>query len=474
MNLEELRALIAEKIERQTEIQEEHRDAELPEDLNKEWDDNEAEIARAEAAVKRIEARQERIAALAKAPSHTDSRDSHRQERKVENIYDLDEIRKASYSGDDFVERARDAARKALENAHFPDTVQGKDVDTREGLDRMLSNRDSKDAELAKRILTTGSPVYERAFGKAAMAGNTNGLTFEEHRAMAVGTDAAGNFAVPFQLDPTIVHVATGYISPIRQLAKKVQLVGKEYQTLSITEATVSRAAEGATATDGSPTLAQQTLRVNKVHGFIPFSMEVDEDWNQLRSEMATLLNEAKAKEEATSFMTGAGTTVPEGLLTGATTLVSAGSGLSISAADIYKLEEALPIEFRDRAVFLGSKTVYNKIRQLDTAGGAALWVRLDAATPNKLIGYDAYEASIGLPATTPYTNGQKLLVFGDFNYFTILDRVGMSIELIPMLFDATIAGVGRPTGQRGLYAHWRNTSKVTNANAFRTLTATT
>ncbi len=44
---------------------------------------------------------------------------------------------------------------------------------------------------------------------------------------------------------------------------------------------------------------------------------------------------------------------------------------------------------------------------------------------------------------------GAKPLIVGDFASFLIVDRLGMSIELIPHLFGAN----RRPTGQRGLYA---------------------
>ena len=47
-----------------------------------------------------------------------------------------------------------------------------------------------------------------------------------------------------------------------------------------------------------------------------------------------------------------------------------------------------------------------------------------------------------------------------------IVDRIGLSVELIPHLFGAN----QRPTGQRGLYAYWRISSKVVDANAFRAL----
>ncbi|MBM4613724.1 phage major capsid protein [Rhodococcus hoagii] len=471
MTLEELRARLAAIDVRLSDLGTEYRDAELPEAEQKEWDDLDAERAKVEGSITKIEARMARIAKLADEGSSERGSDRGAPAfHKKRDIYDLEGLRKDSFSADDFVERARDNARTALSDAKFPMGAAKGDT-VREGLEALLDNADSSSGELAKRILTTGSATYERAFGKVAMAGNTNPLTGEEARALALGTDAAGGFAVPYQLDPTLIQLGSGYISPIRQLARKVKLIGKEWQTLTITEATVYRAAEGATAIDGSPTLAQRSVKVNKVHGFIPFSIELEQDWPQLRSEMTDLLNKAKAKEEANSFLLGTGVAPqPEGLITGANVTVAAGSGLGITAADIYKLEEALPVEFRDNAAFLGNKSTYNKIRQLaNNNDGAQLWVRLGDKTPNQLIGYPAYESSL---MAGPGTNGNKMLVFGDFENFVILDRIGMSIELIPMLFDP--ANGNRPTGQRGFYATWRNNSKVVNPNAFRVLTATT
>ena len=55
----------------------------------------------------------------------------------------------------------------------------------------------------------------------------------------------------------------------------------------------------------------------------------------------------------------------------------------------------------------------------------------------------------------------------GDFNQFMIIDRVGMSVELIPHLFHTFNS---LPSGQRGLFAYWRNTSDVTVAAAFKHL----
>ena len=62
-----------------------------------------------------------------------------------------------------------------------------------------------------------------------------------------------------------------------------------------------------------------------------------------------------------------------------------------------------------------------------------------------------------------PITNNAKIVTFGDIAAgFEIVDRVGMSVELVAHLFGAN----KRPTGERGLLAWWRTWSGVVNGNA--------
>src|SRR5690606_34934006 len=85
------------------------------------------------------------------------------------------------------------------------------------------------------------------------------------------------------------------------------------------------------------------------------------------------------------------------------------------------------------------------------------------------LLGYPAYESSAmpTMPVGSP-TEDVALLAFGDFRHYVIVDRVGMSVELIPHLFNAN---ANLPDGRRGLYAYWRNSAEVVAPNAFRVLT---
>jgi HK97 family phage major capsid protein len=64
-------------------------------------------------------------------------------------------------------------------------------------------------------------------------------------------------------------------------------------------------------------------------------------------------------------------------------------------------------------------------------------------------------------------TSGSKVAIFADWpNAFAIVDRIGLSVELVPHVFGAS----QRPIGARGVYAYWRTGSGVLVANAARYL----
>jgi predicted phage gp36 major capsid-like protein len=66
---------------------------------------------------------------------------------------------------------------------------------------------------------------------------------------------------------------------------------------------------------------------------------------------------------------------------------------------------------------------------------------------------------------TSLTTTGQQLAIWVDWSGFTIVDRFGVQIELIPHLFGATNRF---PTGQRGILYIWRSSSGVIKPNALR------
>ena len=249
------------------------------------------------------------------------------------------------------------------------------------------------------------------------------------------------------------------------------RITGKKWYGVSSAGVTVSRAAEGAQVADGSPTLAQPEVESIRVHGFVPFSIELGLAWGSLQTEIARLLQDAKDEEEADSFINGDGTgTNPNGLVaTLASGSVVVTGDTSFGVEDIYAVKNALPPRYRPRANWLAEGGIFDEVRQLDSAGGADLWVQLAGANPANLIGYPANEMS-SMDGAVADTN--DILLIGDFSRFLIVDRIGMTVELIPHLFQQTTAGsgVGLPTGQRGIYAHWHNNCEILDDNAFRLL----
>ncbi len=472
---------IAERVARQDEIRErlqtidETYDGQArPDDVREEWDKLVVEYREHETAIGDAERRRAELEQL--TPPAVPASDPQRRHipvpgaasgpqtivRDRENIFDLRDARSRARSPEELRGLLRDRAMRAVETARFGDV----DREAAQGrAQRLLDTVDDKHGTLAERMLVTGSPAYERAFGKAVEALSTGGLTPEEQRALAVGTDNKGGYAVPFALDPTIILTNDGTINPLRQIARVEQITTKTWQGITSAGVTVVRAGEAAQVDANDPTLAQPEVTPQRVHGFIPFSIEVDADWTQMRAEMARLLADAKDVEEAASFVTGDGTTgqQPGGIPGSLNAASFEYVGSSWDDEDVYDLETAVPARFRARGSFMANKGIFNTIRQFADADGHDLWERIGGGQPARLLGYQAYEAS---DMQDDASDGRRFLLFGDFSQFLIVDRIGMSVELVPHLFGEN----QRPTGQRGLYAIWRNDSKILVDNAFRVL----
>jgi HK97 family phage major capsid protein len=365
------------------------------------------------------------------------------------DIFDLSTIRSSYTDPGAATEEVRGRSLKAIEiNRHL----------STEGRDRVASLIEDSPDEVGRRVLATGSPTYQRAFVKYLAQ---QPMTNEEARALSL-TAAAGGYAVPYDLDPTIIPTSDSVVNPIRAISRVVQTTADTWRGVSSGAITASYAAEATETTDNSPTLAQPEISTEKAQAFVPFSIEIDMDWPGMRAEMGRLLAEAKDDLESAKFTSGTGTNEPFGLLVGITNNVNAAAGQTFTVANLFSLVSALPPRYRARASFMGNLAVINRIRQFDTAGGANLWETLANDAPSRLLGRPFYENSSMADVAT----GVEFLVYGDFTRFVIVDRVGLNIEVLPHLLGSN----RRPTGQRGLYAYWRNGSKVVDANAFRAL----
>jgi HK97 family phage major capsid protein len=479
MMVEERQARITEIRARQEELNTEFAGQTFSDEARTEFEGLAAERAEHDRAIEELEQRRTYLEEQASEPANREAGTSFQTRRsgvaRGEDIYDLSTIRSSVSSPQEARHELHERSKRAIETAVFPDDRVRKDH-AQAHIERLLQ-RDSRDGELGQIILRTGRPGYREAFVK--FLGGAP-LTGEESRAFNLSSTG---LPVPYTLDPTVLPVSNSVVNPLRAISSVEQIVGSnEWRGLTAGAITATRVSEVTEATDNTPTLAQPTIPTSKAHAFVPFSIESGQDWTGMDSALARLIADAKDDEEATAFATGSGTPPnPSGVVTGATTTVAASTGLTVTAANLYALEAALGPRFRPRAQIVANRAIYNIIRALDTAGGAQLWLRIGDGMPHnpaseggngntglRLLGYPVNELST---MSSTVVNATKIMLIGDFSYFKIIDRVGMTVELIPHLFGATNRF---PVGQRGFYAYWRNGSKVIDAAAFRALTGTT
>ena len=425
-----------------------------------EWNDLNAELEANDEHIKELEAREVRLAELAGAGSVENEPKTRtnrgRPSRVPEDPTDLAGYRQVAGNIDELHEGYLEGALRLTEKM-TPAHHKADRERTQEHVENILRYSDDEhDRSFARRVIATSSPVYQRAFGKYLRGEHRNP---EEERALSL-TSTAGGYAVPVTLDPTVILTGAGYVNPVRNLARVETITGNVWQGVSSTGISASYGAEVTEASDNAPTLAQPSANVEKAQAFIPFSIEISGDWGSLQAEMARLFADAKNKLENTKFLTGVGhgSNEPQGLIAvgGATAVITSATTAVFAVADLYSLETALDPRWRDNASIVGNRAAFQKVRQFDTAGGANLWVQLQYGAPATLLGYPAYEWSAYSSAMT--TSGSTILTIGDFSKFLIVDRVGMDVELIPHLFATAN---NRPSGQRGLYCYWRNTSTV-------------
>jgi HK97 family phage major capsid protein len=368
--------------------------------------------------------------------------------------------------------RARDEALRTIERAA--------DLSPEAG-DRLtnLVERDSLGVD-SRYLSAVGDAQYAEAFGTILQHGPSAHLRMSREqveavqrvtqamseRALSTGVGAEGGFAVPFALDPTIILTSDGSVNPLRQLARVRTITSNEWKGVDSTGISAAYADEGAEVGDNTPALGQPAFKPQRAHAFVPFSIEIGQDWSALQAELGELFRDAKDQLEAEQFVNGDGVAPnPEGLVAGlpAGSLVNTAAASAYAVGDVYALEDALPSQFVPRATFLASNAIINNTYRFVGTGDPDE-PRLVNDDRTRILGKPLSEVST-MDATV--VAGNDILVYGDINRaFQITDRIGMSVELVGHLFGAA----GRPTGQRGLYAFWRNTAGVLVANAVRAL----
>jgi HK97 family phage major capsid protein len=354
-------------------------------------------------------------------------------------------------------------------------------------LDELIRERDPQGVG-GRYMDAVADPSYLSAFGKMLADPTTGHLRFDAkevaavravsgvmaERAMSIGTGSAGGFAVPFVLDPSIILSGTGALNPVRNVARIITIEGaREWKGVASDGVTAGYVAEATAATDASPTLVQPDIITAQWRVFVPFSIELGQDWAGLQQELVRLAADARDVNDATQFLTGTGSNAPGGILNiggtgGLTTAqrIQTTTVATYAVGDPWLLKAAIPARFIATSTFAAAPgtwdTTYRFVAQGSTTEPRQF---ADGDRGGDFLGRPKIEwSTMGTGATT----GTKLMIVGDWTKYGIVDRLGTTAELIPHLFGAAQGNL--PTGQRGLYVYGRTGAGVLAPNAFRYL----
>ncbi len=281
-------------------------------------------------------------------------------------------------------------------------------------------------------------------------------------KTMREGAGAEGGYLVPTELYHELVKALTEE-SIIRRAGATVIQVSSarvEVPTLSGYTAAVLTAEEGAYS-EAEPTIGQVVFTPFKFTRLTRVSEELLADaafdvWKQV---LHPYFVRAFALAENYYFTVGTGSNQPQGVVTAAPVGKTAASTSAITADDIIDLYHSLNHLYREKAVWMMHDQTAAVIRKLKDSTGQYIWQPgLAAGQPDTLLGRPVITNNF-MPTIAA---GAKVIIFGDFRYYWVVERAGMEIKRLDELYAAT--------GHIGFAAYMRVDGRVVLPEAFTSL----
>ncbi len=320
-----------------------------------------------------------------------------------------------------------------------------------ETLNGKLSELDELKTSLEKELLDVkrpggGSQTKEAGEHKAAFMnflrkGREDGLRDLEQKALQVGVDEDGGYAVPEDLDRSILNLLKDAVV-MRQEATVISVGGAEYKKLVNLGGTASGwvgETDPRPVTDASK-LTQIAPFMGEIYGF-PMATQkmLDDAFFNVESWINSELADEFSEKEEVAFTSGDGLNKPKGFMAYESSLdtdktrpfgklqhILSGAAGAVTADAILKLVYTLRKTHRNGARFMMNNNSLFAVRLLKDAEGNYLWrPGIELGQPSVLAGYGIAENE----QMPDIAAGAKAIAFGNFRRgYTIVDRIGTRI----------------------------------------------
>ncbi|QXO71669.1 phage major capsid protein [Morganella morganii] len=356
---------------------------------------------------------------------------------------DVSEVAKELKSSFEEFQKKNDKRIDAIESekgklAESVDTLNGK-------LSELDELKSSLEAELAA-VKRPGGGVankdvaeHKSAFGLFVRKGKDDGLAELEQKAMQIGSDPDGGYAVPEELDRNIISALRDEVV-MRQECNVVPVGTPSYKRL-VNKGGTSSGWVG--ETDARPeTNTSKIGIVEPVWGEIygnPAATQtmLDDAFFNVEQFITDELTIEFAEQEEAAFTNGDGSKKPKGLLAygsddkgdkdrewGKLQHLLLKKPDELTADEVMQLVYTLRKPYRNGAKFMMNNSTLFKVRTLKDSQGNYLWQPgLQLGQPSALLGYGIAENE----QFADMAAGAAPLAFGNFKRcYTILDRIGI------------------------------------------------
>lgn len=285
----------------------------------------------------------------------------------------------------------------------------------------------------------------------------------EVFNALEVGTDSEGGYLVPEEWAAEVIRDLPELVV-MRKYARQIATRGDRNLPVQTSRGAFTWIDEEGSYSTNDPAYNNLVLSAYKLGGIIKVSEElVQDDAYNLAAHLRMDAIEEFADKEEDAFIDGNNTLKPEGIfqvtsiagvsVAGKTGAVSATA--AVTSDDLIDTYHTLARKYRRNAAWIMSDGHVKLIRKLVDQNDQYLWQpALTGTEPDRILGRPV-DVSDSAPAPATSSRG---ICFGDWGYYTIVDRLDMTMQRLDELYAAT--------GQVGFKFHKRLDGHMTLANA--------
>jgi HK97 family phage major capsid protein len=352
------------------------------------------------------------------------------------------------------------------------------------------STEDFNSITFNRRLITTQAPAYRSALVKEMQPGHNpwtqeEGAAITAYRAANEGTGSAAGFGVPVLVDPSIIVSAGASSAPVMQLATVISINTDQWKGVTAAAApSWGFKAEAAVVADSTPTFAQSTIPVYNAAGYIEASYELLADYPNAGSELLSVLTAGYTDMVANVSVTGNGSGEPYGVFVQMMNTTTSPSHITVttagqlSAVDVRKAWQALPLRARGNATWLANGSVETLVKNFaGTSGGSLVdyvatltesGTRISALEGREFVTSDYCSSFSGSTSGAAGIVGTAMVV-GDFKAgMRVVQRQGLSMEVVQHVPNLPTSNV--PTMSRGLYCTARVGWSIVVPDFFRVI----